>query len=343
MCRAGRGPRGAACGGRKRDPARPSFRCRRSRGAGVGAPGGDHGGPAGARPGRDARWHRASTPLSGPSGREQSREHRPAAARPGVGGCAVTAAKELLVFSTGRGGRRQPAHPCRTGPRPHHGTHPRIQTGLNNPDDGLTQTLAAAPAVLHHWTGAKADEPYAWAALDAARLDVRTPSPPDYCTPPAGHRTTELVRTRLAYATTPLHGATTPLHGATATLSPRHHRHGPPRPATPPPATSSTTPPAPAAMNEAPPAAGPGSATTSPTPTTSNPSPPAPSTGGSTPSPSPSYLLALTLATSSPASRAGLLAQAGDDRLLRFGFDGQGRITDGPTWLGPDLARSGAR
>ncbi|WP_054571499.1 toll/interleukin-1 receptor domain-containing protein [Frankia sp. R43] len=102
---------------------------------------------------------------------------------------------------------------------------PRVQAGLDNPDDGLTQALAAAPALLRHWTSAKADEPYAWAvvtaALDAARLGVRTPltvdllraAAPGYCTPrQRATASPDWFDHALAYATTPLHGATAALN-----------------------------------------------------------------------------------------------------------------------------------
>jgi hypothetical protein len=70
----------------------------------------------------------------------------------------------------------------------------RLQVALAATGYGLTQTLAAAPALVVYWTDAKAADPYAWAvmtaALDIARLGAQAPLPPallrqaavDYCT-----------------------------------------------------------------------------------------------------------------------------------------------------------------
>lgn len=108
----------------------------------------------------------------------------------------------------------------------------RIQIGIGNPDDGLTQTLAAGPELLRRWSTAEADAPYAWAvitaAVDAARLGVRTPlttdllraAAPDYCTPrQKATAPANWFEDVLAYATTPL-------HGTTALLNPTGHGMG---------------------------------------------------------------------------------------------------------------------
>ncbi|WP_268258356.1 toll/interleukin-1 receptor domain-containing protein [Parafrankia discariae] len=102
---------------------------------------------------------------------------------------------------------------------------PRIQIGLDSPDDGLTQTLAAGPELLRSWTSAKTDAPYAWAAitaaLDAARLGARAPltsdllraAAPDYCTPrQQATAPPHWFEHALAYATTPIHGASATLN-----------------------------------------------------------------------------------------------------------------------------------
>ena len=70
----------------------------------------------------------------------------------------------------------------------------RLKVALAAAGYGLTQTLAAAPQLVARWYDAQAADPYAWAvltaALDAARLGVRSPlgddflhaAAPGYCT-----------------------------------------------------------------------------------------------------------------------------------------------------------------
>ncbi len=96
----------------------------------------------------------------------------------------------------------------------------RLQVALDSPDRGLTQTLAAGPELVRHWTSARTDNIYAWAiltaALDAARLGARNPLPgdllraaaADYCTPrQQAEAPADWFEHALAYATIPLHGA----------------------------------------------------------------------------------------------------------------------------------------
>ncbi|WP_239341770.1 TIR domain-containing protein [Frankia sp. CiP3] len=100
----------------------------------------------------------------------------------------------------------------------------RLQAALDSPDHGLTQTLAAGPELVRHWSNARTDNPYAWAiltaALDAARLGARNPLPgdllraaaADYCTPrQQAEAPTDWFEHALAYATTALHGAASAL------------------------------------------------------------------------------------------------------------------------------------
>ncbi len=96
----------------------------------------------------------------------------------------------------------------------------RLQVALDSPDHGLTQTLAAGPELIRHWTSARTDNIYAWAiltaTLDAARLGARNPLPgdllraaaADYCPPrQQAQAPADWFEHALAYATIPLHGS----------------------------------------------------------------------------------------------------------------------------------------
>jgi TIR domain len=105
----------------------------------------------------------------------------------------------------------------------------RLRIALNTAGYGLTQTLAAAPALVAHWSDARTAHPYAWAvltaALDGARLGVTGPLPADllreaavdYCTDQQqAEAPDDWFEQALAYATRKLHGATAALRPAGA-------------------------------------------------------------------------------------------------------------------------------
>jgi hypothetical protein len=105
----------------------------------------------------------------------------------------------------------------------------RLRIALESAGYGLTQTLAAAPQLVARWQDAQAASPYAWAvltaALDVARLGVRTPvstdllraAAVDYCTSQQQAEAPDnWFEQALAYATGKLHGAAAALSPAGA-------------------------------------------------------------------------------------------------------------------------------
>lgn len=103
---------------------------------------------------------------------------------------------------------------------------PRIRLALDIEDAGVTQTLAAGPALVRWWD--QAHNPYGkaiiTAASDARRLGAGSPVPRGFLSAAAAgyltptHRataTTDWFDGALAYALTPLHGAATALIPAT--------------------------------------------------------------------------------------------------------------------------------
>jgi hypothetical protein len=108
---------------------------------------------------------------------------------------------------------------------------PRLRVALESAGYGLTQTLAAAPQLVARWEDAQTADPYAWAvltaALDAARLGVRSPLSPGFLRAAAPGYCTSQQRAEAPpnwfeqawdYATAKLHGAAAALAPAGADL-----------------------------------------------------------------------------------------------------------------------------
>jgi hypothetical protein len=104
------------------------------------------------------------------------------------------------------------------------GSDPRIRTALDTPDAGFTQVMAAGPELVRWWEQSPDKDCYGkaviTAALDARRVDTRTPATreflqaaaPAYLTPKQRATAPEdWLHHALTYATTPLHGATATL------------------------------------------------------------------------------------------------------------------------------------
>ena len=100
----------------------------------------------------------------------------------------------------------------------------RLAIALDTDGYGLAQTLAAAPQLVARWQDAQTDRPYAWsvitAALDAARLGIRTPltesllrtAAPGYCTSrQQAEAPGDWFEQAMAYATAKLRGAASAL------------------------------------------------------------------------------------------------------------------------------------